>query len=31
MANNVYFAGFTNGALQMTRRLRLSVSQKLAS
>ncbi|MHC4642055.1 MAG: hypothetical protein ACYS32_10455 [Planctomycetota bacterium] len=25
------FAGFTNGALQMTRRLRLSVSQKLAS
>jgi len=25
------FAGFTNGALQMTRRLRMSISQKLAS
>ena len=25
------FAGFTNGALKMTRRLRMSISQKLAS
>jgi hypothetical protein len=31
MAKNKYLAGFTNGALQMTRRLRMSISQKLAS
>jgi len=31
MAKNKYLAGFINGALQMTRRLRMSVSQKLAS
>jgi len=31
MAKNTYLAGFINGALQMTRRLRMSISQKLAS
>jgi hypothetical protein len=32
MANiELLFVGFINGALQMTRRLRMSVSQKLAS
>jgi len=31
MAKNKYLAGFINGALQMTRRLRMSISQKLAS